>query len=1028
MRKITGHGKNAVWAITLCMLFSFLLLSVNANKVYGKEQVPILNSSGNENRSLSVDPTGKTEGFAAVLYDSSNGLPTSEANAIVETGDGFIWIGSYAGLIRYDGNTFERMDIGGMASIKCLFVDSRGRLWVGSNDNGVAVLEEGRVKKWDKLSGLPSSHIRAITEDRKGTIYVATTSGIILIDPEYHITVMEDPAIAEANMRDLRVDANGIVYGVTDLGDLMVIENGRLLQYVPIAENPLGGLGAILPDPKGGRRIYLEGADLSFYRVDLSDGFKILEKIDIHPLVYLKSMEYIDGKIWIMAGNGIGTLEGSRFRLLDNLPMDNSVGHVITDYLGNLWFTSTRQGVMKVVPDQFSDLFARYDLEDAVVNSTCMSDDRKLFVGTDTGLVVFGDDGPLTNLPVKKSVTAAGQDLGVEDLIRYFDQLRIRSIIADSKGRLWISTWRAGGLVRYDHGRMTLFTVEDGLLSDSLREVREMEDGRMLVVLTGGMNVINGDQVVASYSKEEGIDNPESLTVAETGKGDILLGSNGGGIYVLSDAGVKNINIEDGLPSDIVMRLKYDKKRDVTWIVTSSALAYMTPDYQVSEVEKFPYTNNFDLYENSKGDIWVLSSNGIYVATAEELLANGEINAVYFGPASGLPCFATANSYSALTENGDLYIAGSTGVAKVNIEQPFENVKDLIAIVPYVKADGKTIYPDASGTITVPASTHKLTVPGFVFNYALSDPTVSCRLAGFDHQPMTVKRSELVPVDYTNLRGGTYRYVMQVKDSMGRGSNEASVKIIKEKKFYEQTWFFIVPIVLAVCLITLCVRVYVRRKTRKLEKKQRETMELVSEITEAFAKVIDMKDNYTNGHSTRVAQYTVMLAKELGYDEDEVEKYYHIALLHDIGKIGVPPEVLNKPDKLTEEEFAIIRSHTTLGYDALKDISIMPELAVGAQAHHERPDGRGYPNHLSGDEIPRVAQIIAVADTFDAMYSNRKYRGRMNFEKAVSIIRDGAGTQLAEDVVEAFLRLVEKGEFRDPDDNGGGTMENIENV
>ena len=213
-----------------------------------------------------------------------------------------------------------------------------------------------------------------------------------------------------------------------------------------------------------------------------------------------------------------------------------------------------------------------------------------------------------------------------------------------------------------------------------------------------------------------------------------------------------------------------------------------------------------------------------------------------------------------------------------------------------------------------------------------------------------------------------------------------------------------------------------------MEQKERENRELITEICNVFAKTIDLKDKYTNGHSTRVAQYTVMLAKELGYDEDEVEKYYHIALLHDIGKIGVPPEVLNKPDKLTEEEFAIIRSHTTLGYDALKDISIMPELAVGAQAHHERPDGRGYPNHLSGDEIPRVAQIIAVADTFDAMYSNRKYRGRMNFEKAVSIIRDGAGTQLAEDVVEAFLRLVGKGEFRDPDDNGGGTMENIENV
>ena len=137
---------------------------------------------------------------------------------------------------------------------------------------------------------------------------------------------------------------------------------------------------------------------------------------------------------------------------------------------------------------------------------------------------------------------------------------------------------------------------------------------------------------------------------------------------------------------------------------------------------------------------------------------------------------------------------------------------------------------------------------------------------------------------------------------------------------------------------------------------------------------------------------------------------------------------MNKPGKLTDEEFATIKKHTTLGYEALKDITIMPELAVGAQAHHERPDGKGYPNHLKGDEIARVAQVIAVADCFDAMYSNRPYRGRMNFDRVVSIIREVSGTQLTPDVVDAFLRLAEKGVLRAEDDDGGGTTENIENI
>ncbi len=424
----------------------------------------------------------------------------------------------------------------------------------------------------------------------------------------------------------------------------------------------------------------------------------------------------------------------------------------------------------------------------------------------------------------------------------------------------------------------------------------------------------------------------------------------------------------------------------------------------------------------------MLSSNGIYVAPSEELLANGEINTVYYSIANGIPCIATANSYSDLTPEGDLYIAGSTGVCKVNIEKPFEDVNDLKVSVPFIDTDGTRVYPDSDGTFTVPHDVQKLTVYSYVYTYSLSNPQVSYQLRGFEQKSTTVSRSELMPVDYTNLRGGVYDFVIQLRDSMGRGSKEVSVRIVKEKAFYEQIWFYAVSALAVLLIAVMLIRIYIRKRMQKLEKKNRETMTFVREITESFAKVIDMKDAYTNGHSSRVAQYTTMLAKELGYDDETVEKYYRIALLHDIGKIGVPPDVLNKPGKLTDEEFSVIQSHTSQGYGALKNISIMPELAVGAQAHHERPDGRGYPNHLKGDEIPRVAQIIAVADCFDAMYSNRPYRSRMNFDKVVSIIREVSGTQLAPDVVDAFMRLVEKGEFRDPDDLGGGSTENIENI
>ena len=1008
----------------LCLVLSLLLL-MQPGFVLPAEAAA---AGAESDTHISVDVLGHTEGYSAVLYDNANGLPTSEANAIAQTGDGFIWIGSYAGLIRYDGNTFERMDsTGGLTSVKCLFVDSRDRLWIGTNDNGVAVMEQGEIRTWGKLDGMKSAHTRAIAEDLNGVIYIATADGIMMIDDAYRLSAVEDPLVVNANMRNLCLGDDGLLYATTDLGDLMTLRDGKVISYLSQADDPRKGTGTILPDPLHAGQVYLEAADFGFYHIDIENDFKVLEKIDISPLRYVMGMEYIDGRLWICAGNGIGVLDEDGFHLLENLPMNNNVGHVMTDYLGNLWFTSTRQGVMKVVPNQFSDLSERYDLPEMVVNTTCAAEGM-LFIGTDTGLTVLDKNGPVSALPLRKAVTASGAALEADDLIALLQGSRIRSIIKDSRDRLWFSLWRSHGLLRYADGELTAFTEAEGLLTNSVRAVCEGRDGRILVALTGGVNVIEGDRVVASYGREDGILNTESLTVEEGPNGEIVLGSNGGGLSIIQGSGVQNIDVEDGLPSDIVMRLKRDEKHNVIWIVTSSAIAYMTPDFQVTTVKMFPYANNFDLYENRSGDMWVLSSNGIYVTPAEELLANGEIRPVYYSLANGLPCITTANSYSALTDEGDLYIAGSTGVCKVNIDKPFEDVNDLKVIVPYVQADGKDVYPDETGAFTIPSGTHKLTIPSFVLNYSLSNPQVSYHLDGFDRGATTVNRSELVPTDYTNLRGGSYHYVIQLRDNMGRGNKVVSVPIMKEKAFYEQVWFYVLAGLAALAILAGIVRFFIRRKTRALEKKNQETMAFVGGITEAFAKVIDMKDRYTNGHSSRVAKYTAMLARELGYDEETVEKYYRIALLHDIGKIGVPPEVLNKPGKLTDEEFEIIKSHTTKGYDALKEITIMPELAIGAQAHHERPDGKGYPNHLKGDEIPRVAQIIAVADCFDAMYSNRPYRSRMNFDKVVSIIQEVSGTQLTADVVDAFLRLVNKGEFRDPNDHGGGTTENIDNI
>ena len=188
------------------------------------------------------------------------------------------------------------------------------------------------------------------------------------------------------------------------------------------------------------------------------------------------------------------------------------------------------------------------------------------------------------------------------------------------------------------------------------------------------------------------------------------------------------------------------------------------------------------------------------------------------------------------------------------------------------------------------------------------------------------------------------------------------------------------------------------------------------EMMLALSKAVDAKDHYTNGHSERVATYAAEIARRMGKTQAEQEHIYEMGLLHDIGKIGVSEEIINKTSRLSDPEFERIKRHTMVGSDILRLITEMPDLSEGARSHHERYDGKGYPNGLKGDEIPEVAQIIGVADTFDAMFSTRPYRKKMKLADVVTEIKRCSGTQLSPKVVDAFLQLVEEGAF-DADDN-----------
>ena len=200
----------------------------------------------------------------------------------------------------------------------------------------------------------------------------------------------------------------------------------------------------------------------------------------------------------------------------------------------------------------------------------------------------------------------------------------------------------------------------------------------------------------------------------------------------------------------------------------------------------------------------------------------------------------------------------------------------------------------------------------------------------------------------------------------------------------------------------------VEKKTKELVAEHEKNERMSMQIVETLAGAIDAKDTYTNGHSLRVAEYSRKIAKLIGYSQSDQDDLFMMGLLHDVGKIGVPDAVINKPFQLSEEEYDIVKNHPVMGARILKNITSLPKLVTGARWHHEHYDGTGYPDGLSGTDIPEEARIIAVADAYDAMTSRRSYRNILPQHQVRQELLDGRGTQFDPAFADIMISLIDE--------------------
>ncbi|MCR5118929.1 MAG: HD domain-containing protein [Lachnospiraceae bacterium] len=939
------------------------------------------------------EPTDYND-YVQSVYSSNNGLPCGEANDIAQTNDGVLWIGTYAGLYRYNGREFRWIDnYESVKNVNCLYVDEEGRLWIGTNDNGLSiVIREKIVNVVEQSDGLPSNSVRCIVRATDGYYYVGTTSSLQVLMMNDGLKAVK--TLDEINYADsITADENGNVAVVTADGRLFLLNNGEITATLELSsEHEVYNCCAFAPDGT----LMVGSTTNNIYSYDIS-GITMLDTLTCEGVNSINNLDYLsDGTLFISTDSGISYVDRDGYHTLNTNDFNNSIDNMLYDYQGNLWFTSSRLGLLRLAKSPFNDVYGAIGMERRVVN-TIVFWNKCYYIGTDKGLDVVDKS-------CRKSI--------VNSLTEELSGKRIRCMYVDANDHLWICTYGSGLLEYSPTGQQWAYNTENGSFGDRARIVTGLSDGTILAAGDTGISYIKDHKVERTIGHEDGLINSMILTATERTDGTILAGTDGDGIAVIKDGVVQRmLTRDDGLSSGVILRTISDPKSDGVFIVTSNSLCYLDADGSIRILENFPYFNNYDIWVKDENTLFVMSSAGIYVVERDELVAGGDMAWELLDARRGLATSLTANSWNYYNGNGELFLPCDTGVYVIDVEKYNSDVRSYRMQLVSVRLDGVLQPPVRSGAITVKQGVSRVELAPEILNYTIQEPNVGYYLEGYDNLWTIIPQGNLNSIIYVNLPAGSYVFHLAILDSAGEKIlEERKFDIIAEGEFYEQRPFVIYMLMLLALVIIWFTWLVVQRQINNQQIK----LNMANMTVMAIANAVDAKDVRTHQHSMRVAEYSELIAREMNCfpwwnRRKNLASLRNAAQMHDIGKIGVPDSVLNKVGRLTDEEYVQMKSHVLRGAEILKDFTLVDHVVDGTRYHHERYDGKGYPDGLKGEDIPLFGRIIGVADAFDAMTSNRVYRNHMDTDYVMTEMQRGRGTQFDPDALDAFMRLIDKG-------------------
>ena len=962
--------------------------------------------------------------YKQTQYNSSNGMPSDEANTITQTRDGYLWIGSYSGLMRFNGQVFQPMkdvDDQIISRVRCLYEDSRHRLWIGTTNDGAYCYENGLIRQTDSLH---ATNQRAIAEDKEGRIYIGAAEGVAIYDEKQAepLSWINDPRLENHMTVSLTADLEGRVWGVTYDGDVFFLEDAKIAAYFPKRNFKGQSPKSVFCDNSG--TVYLGTSGNTVMRLEgrvgsdtLPENLKYTEfstgKVENHSSLYMDH----EGKLMVCANNGFGFFDKEmQFHEAEGGLFNSSIEQITQDYHGNYWLASSRSGVLNIARSRFTDVsgiaLAPKDVYNAVIKYH-----GDLYMGADNGLYVMNEQQKLVSNPLTELLKG----------------IRIRYFAKDKQDNLWIAAYNKYGLIRYKDGQWQNWTNKDGLPSNKVRSLLARRNGDVAVGTGNGLVIMHDNAIDKVYSRSthREIVNGVILCLCEDPEGNLYAGSDGAGIYkIRPDGTVRSLHLaKNGDNLGSILSMEWDDKRNGMWISNGNYVYFMQGEDVVKiNTGKLNSVNLFKVVPN--GDrVSLYSSQMIQSMDIAELLDPNVEKTERMKSYRSTRYDNTLNSSLTVNachyyapEEQKAYLACSRNVLALDLTFKRRNYVIPYAVIDSIQIhmpDGSAAYYPINSDIEIPQDFTQLDIKFSILSFINSQSELYYYLEGYNKKPIRNEGGNSHITRYSTLPGGNYVFhVISQNRNDPTKLHEATIRLHKKKKLYEEPAAQIAAVFLALGLVGGIVYLVMKRRAAKALAEAEAKRKLEEEFTErtilTISNTIDAKDEYTNGHSRRVAQYALEIGRMEGLSLEEQRELYYAGLLHDIGKISIPDKILKGTTKLTDEEFAIIKSHTSRGADILAEMKNQ-KLADGAHYHHERYDGKGYPDHLDGEKIPVYGRMIAVGDVVDAMNSKRTYKESIDMSVVIAELKRCAGTQLDPKYAADMVKILEGGFVADAD-------------